>query len=151
MLTAETARQQSRMGERMEAHSLPEWSALAVYLRELSRNDGWGREELGPAADWAPWLQTLPRKTGCVLEWSQAEACAHACCNAASQSKCLPTLPCLQLSLQIIHTMAVNVLYNRFQGTVMRNCACRLPHRTNTAKFYGTHEQRRASWRVDRE
>ena len=74
VLTAETARQQSRLGDLMEAHGLPEWSALALYLLELSRNDGRGREKLEAAADWAPWLRTLPRQTGCVLEWSQDEA-----------------------------------------------------------------------------
>jgi hypothetical protein len=74
VLTAETARRQSRLGDLIEAHGLPEWSALALFLLELRRNGGRGREELGRDADWGPWLQTLPRETGCVLEWSQSEA-----------------------------------------------------------------------------
>ncbi len=77
MLTAETARRQSRLGDLIEAHGLPEWSALALYLLELSRNDGRGVEEAAPASDWAPWLQTLPRRTGCVLEWTQDEVCVR--------------------------------------------------------------------------
>ena len=74
VLTAETARRQSRLGDLIEAHSLPEWSALALFLLELARHGGKGREGLGATADWGPWLQTLPQETGCVLEWSQNEA-----------------------------------------------------------------------------
>ena len=40
VLTAETALRQSRLGDLMEANRLPEWSALTLYLLELSRNDG---------------------------------------------------------------------------------------------------------------
>ena len=74
VLTAETAHRQSRLGDLIEAHGLPEWSALALFLLELARNGGRGRQELGGEADWGPWLQTLPLETGCVLDWSQSEA-----------------------------------------------------------------------------
>ena len=71
LLSADTARQQSRLAALMERHSLPAWSPIALYLVELSRNGGRGREELGVAADWGPWLAILPAKTGCVLDWTE--------------------------------------------------------------------------------
>ena len=72
MLTGHTARQQSRLGDLMEQHGLPAWSAIALFLVELSRQGGCGRGQPGvPAAEWGPWLSALPRSTGCVLEWTQ--------------------------------------------------------------------------------
>lgn len=71
LLSAATARHQSRIGHLMEDAALPAWSAIALYLIELRRNGGRGREELGLVAEWGPWLSVLPDSTGCVLDWSQ--------------------------------------------------------------------------------
>lgn len=71
LLSAATARHQSRIGTLMEDAALPAWSAIALYLIELRRNGGRGREELGLEAEWGPWLSVLPDSTGGVLDWSQ--------------------------------------------------------------------------------
>lgn len=53
------------MGRELEKASLPSWSILAVAIAEarFEQRD----------SEWKPYAQALPKKTGCILEWSADE------------------------------------------------------------------------------
>lgn len=67
LITPEAALQRSALRGLLEdrAQPLPAWSVLALWLVEA--------RAAGDRDLWWPYLRLLPRRTGCVLEWSEEE------------------------------------------------------------------------------
>ena len=65
LLTPAVAQQRSSLLGLLEGRPLPAWSVLALWLAEA--------RAAGSAGVWWPYLQLLPQRTGCVLEWTPEE------------------------------------------------------------------------------
>jgi hypothetical protein len=66
VITAEAAARQLALASLLPQHPLPAWSVLALWLSE-ARAAAHGHA-------WSPYVAVLPSSTGCVLEWTEAEA-----------------------------------------------------------------------------
>lgn len=68
VLDAEMAAKLSPLARRVMQEEGDEWAVMATYLAETR-----ARSERGKASEYEPYVQALPKSTGCVFEWTPKE------------------------------------------------------------------------------
>ena len=68
VIDAETAVEKSALARRVREQDGDEWAVMATYLAEAK-----ARSQRGKPTECEPYLQALPKSTGCVFEWTEKE------------------------------------------------------------------------------